>query len=403
MTFKHANILAIVPYFIPRIGGGETHLYQLAELLSLKGHSISILTQHLPETEDYEKKGNIKIHRFGNALTPEGRHDAYTQILNYVKQNNFLNTVLYGYLSVGIEYNTKIMCKIISIAKEKNLPTVVRIPSSKRVTELESLYSDGIKDLQQADCVIALNPGIYKELISYGLSDQQIRRIPNGVNLNLFKPSVEGYINGIRLKLGRTRDSIVFLCPARFAPKKRIPDLLRLWKQIVEHYATIYTLELWVVGDDRLEAKQGEVSHQVQTLLKEFDLKSVRLFPGEPHNQMPKYFQAADAYISMSSQEGMSNAMLEAMASGLPVIAPACDATISLIRDNWNGFLFAPGDLTSAREAIYRYLNVKKEQQELMGSRNLKLISEKYRIEDIADIFSNLFNQLIMKRNREQL
>lgn len=166
MDIKQANILAIVPYFVPRIGGGETHLYQLAELLAVKGHSITILTQLLPDSKEYEVRRNIKVHRFGDALTPNGRHEAYTQILNYVKRNNFFETVLYGYLSVGVEYNTKIMCEVLATANRKGLPTVVRIPSSKRVTELESLHPNGINDLQKVDAVIALNPGIYAELIS---------------------------------------------------------------------------------------------------------------------------------------------------------------------------------------------------------------------------------------------
>lgn len=206
---------------------------------------------------------------------------------------------------------------------------------------------------------------------------------------------VDSYENGMRKNLGCAKDSVIFLCPARFAPKKRIPDLLMLWKEIVEHYAQAFTLELWVVGDDRLEAKQGEVSHRVQNLARELGLKNLRLFSGEPHSNMPKYFQAADVYISMSSQEGMSNAMLEAMSCGLPVIAPYCDATIPLITDGWNGFLFSPGDLTSAKHIISKFLNVNREQRRIMGQRNRELICKSYRIETIADIFSDLFNQLV--------
>lgn len=401
MNTKKVNILAIVPYFVPRIGGGETHLYQLAELLSEKGHSITILTQLLPDSKEYEENGNIKVHRFGNALTPDGRHEAYTQILNHVKQNDFFDTVLYGYLSVGIEYNTRIMCEVLAEAKRKALPSIVRIPSSKRVTELESLHPDGINDLRQVDAVIALNPGIHAELISYGLSDYQIKRITNGVNINLFKPSVDSYENGMRHKLGCAKDSVIFLCPARFAPKKRIPDLLLLWKEIVEHYASAIPLELWVVGDDRLEAKQGEVSHRVQSMAKELHIQNLRLFPGEPHNNMPKYFQAADVYISMSSQEGMSNAMLEAMACGLPILAPSCDSTIPLIANGWNGLLFSPGDLVSAKNVISQFLNLNREERRMMGQRNREVICKSYRIEDIADIFSDLFNQFVFTETKE--
>ncbi len=402
MTSKYVNILAVVPYFVPRIGGGETHLYQLAELLSVKGHSISILTQFLPQTIEYEEKGNIKIQRFGNALTRTGRRAGYSQILSYIKQHEFRNTVLYEYLSVGTEYRTAVMCEILAVARKKGIPRVVRIPSSKRVTELSTLYLDGIRELQQADCVISLNPGIYEELISFGLSHHQIQSIPNGVDVNRFKPSLNGR-KDMRQSVGCTQDSIVFLCPSRLAPKKRIPSLLQLWKEIVETYTTDSSCELWVVGDDRLEAKQGEVSRQVKALSEELKLRNLRLFPGEPHSNMPKYFQASDVYISLSTQEGMSNAMLEAMATSLLVIAPATDAVTPLINDGCNGFLFIPGDLASAKHAISRFMNTSKKEREKMCHRNREIICENYKIEHIAEKFSRLFSQLVFGQNEVHL
>jgi len=402
MTEKHSHVLAIVPYFVPRIGGGETHLYQLAELLSAKSHSILILTQRLPETLEYEEKERIKIRRFGDALTQAGRRAAYAQMLAFVKRHEFQDTVLYEYLSVGKEYRTKTMCEILAAAEKKGIPRVVRIPSSKRVTELSQLHPNGIRVLRGADCVIALNPGIYKELISFGVVPRQIRSIPNGVNINLFKPSRESRMNDVRADAGCAQDTLVFLCPSRFAPKKRIPELLRLWKQITETHNIVSSYELWVIGDGRLEAKRGRVSRRVQALARELKLTGLRLFPGEPHPEMPKYFQASDVYISLSAQEGMSNAMLEAMATCLPVIAPATEAVIPLIRNNWNGFLFTPGDLTSAEQAILRFLNISKEQREKMGQRNREVICEGYKIEDIAERFSEVFNQLVFGRNEVQ-
>jgi len=392
-----ANVLAIVPYFIPHIGGGETHLYQMAELLSAKGHSITILTQGLPGTLTYEERGKIKIRRFGYALTQAGKRQAYAQILAYVQQHQFQNTILYAYLSVGKEYRTKAMCEILAVAREKGIPRVVRIPSSGRVTELSKLHPDGIKELREADCVIALNPRIYKELVSFGVHSHQIQSIPNGVNINLFKPCPKSRMKGVRASVSCVQDTLVFLCPSRFAPKKRIPELLRLWKQIIEAYNVASSCEFWIVGDPRLKTKQGQVSRRIHALAGELKLTGLRLFPAEPHPEMPKYFQASDVYISLSTQEGMSNAMLEAMATCLPVIAPATEATRQLIRDGWNGFLFAPGDLASAEQAILRFLNTDKEQRIKMGQRGREIVRQKYKIEDVAERFSELFNRLISK------
>jgi glycosyltransferase involved in cell wall biosynthesis len=385
-----ADILAVVPYFVPHIGGGETHLYQLALLLSAKGHSVSILTQRPPETSEYEETHGITIQRFGSTLSQAGKRVAYARILTYIKQHEFQKTVLYEYLSVGKEYQTEIMCEILAVAREKGIPRVVRIPSSNRVTELSTLHPDGIAELRRTDRVIALNPGIYKELISFGIHPSRIESIPNGVNVSLFKPSFQSR-HSVRQAVGCPQETLVFLCPSRFVPKKRLPDLVQLWKQIADIRGATNSCELWIVGDDHSK----EVSRQVHGLARELKLTNLRIFPAEPHSDMPKYFQSADVYISLSTQEGMSNAMLEAMATGLPVIAPACDAVTPLIKDGWNGFLFIPGDLTSALAAIFQYINTAPKQREEMGKCNRQLICSRYRIEQVAERFSCLFNKMV--------
>jgi len=390
LNATRANMLAIVPYFVPHIGGGETHLYQLAKLLTARGHSVSILTQRVPGTSEYEEICRTKILRFGSTLSQAGKRDAYTQILAYIKQHEFQNTVIYEYLSVGKEYQIEIMCKILALAREKGISRVVRIPSSNRVTELANLYPGSINELRRADRVIALNPGIYRELVSFGIHASKIEMIPNGVNINLFKPSHPNR-NNMRQAIGCPQDTLVFLCPSRFAPKKRLPALVQLWKQVADVRGAANSCELWIVGDDRSKI----VSRQVHELVRELEIKRLRIFIAEPHPHMPRYFQSADFYISLSTQEGMSNAMLEAMATRLPVVAPACEAVIPLIKDGWSGFLFIPGDLVSAQEAIVRAINTTSRQREEMGERNRRLICNGYRIEQVAEKFSRLFNELV--------
>lgn len=389
-----SDILAVVPYFFPRIGGGETHLYQLADLLSRKGHGIAILTQLLPGTREFEEKGRVSLRRFGDALTQAGRHRAYTQILEYVRRNAFPRTVLYEYLSVGADYCTALMCEILAAARQKGLRTVVRIPSSKRVTELAELYPAGVEELLLADSVIALNPGIYNELVSYGVEPGRISTISNGVDVHRFFPLPASERRAARSAVGPAGDGIIFFCPTRFAPKKRIPELLRVWEDITRTYAGDRPPSLWLVGDDHYEARRGLVSGQVEVITRELELQGVSIFPGVPHDRIHRYFQAADVYISLSEQEGMSNAMLEAMASGLPVLAPDTPAVSHLIADGVNGYLFTPGDLHSARQAVMRCLNVSDQERAEMGRRNRELICSGYRVETMADNFSALFDSL---------
>lgn len=181
----------------------------------------------------------------------------------------------------------------------------------------------------EATRVISLNPGIREELRRVGVDDERILGIPNGVNTQLFEPADAASRLQICDELEAEAAQRVFVCPSRFAPKKRLPELVELWRDV--QGSSSGGCALWVVGDPQHEVKRGRVSRAVEELLNEQRITTVRLLPGMPHHLMPRFYQGADAYVSLSVQEGMSNAMLEAMACGLPVVAPATDAVTQLI------------------------------------------------------------------------
>jgi glycosyltransferase involved in cell wall biosynthesis len=87
-------------------------------------------------------------------------------------------------------------------------------------------------------------------------------------------------------------------------------------------------VQLTVVGGGALE---GELRQS----LDERDLRdAVTLLGRREGGQMPELYRQQDVFVSASMQEGMSNAMLEAMASGLPIVTTRCEGVDELIDDN---------------------------------------------------------------------
>jgi len=83
-----------------------------------------------------------------------------------------------------------------------------------------------------------------------------------------------------------------------------------------------------VVGGGALEA-------ELRQSLGEKNLRDdVTLLGRRDGDQMPEIYRQQDVYVSASMQEGMSNAMLEAMASGLPIVTTRCEGVEELIADN---------------------------------------------------------------------
>ncbi len=381
------HVLAVVPYFVPHVGGGETHLYQLAGLLGGLGCSVTVLTQGLADSPARETWRGIEVRRFGSIGSPEGKRAAYAGILEELRSRESDNTVLYVYLSVGRDYCTDMICKTLALARSKGLPRLVRIPSSRRVLELHDLYPRGIEELRRADAVIALNPGIHAELVSFGVDPERIHGIPNGVNIDLFRPAHAE-------ARARAAGDVVLISPSRFVQKKRLDELVELWRRIAAKGRMRPGAQLWLVGDPGPRSEHVAISERIHCLARHLPLPGLRIFGSVPHHEMPRYYQAVEGYISLSVQEGMSNSLLEAMACALPVISPATESVLPLVRDGWNGFLFEPGNHAAAEEAVERFLAAKPDERRRMGLRSRKMICRHHRIEQMASRFEALFREL---------
>ena len=106
---------------------------------------------------------------------------------------------------------------------------------------------------------------------------------------------------------------------------KRLPLLLEMVERLRRQGAKV---QLTVVGGGALEA-------ELRQSLGERDLRdAVTLLGRREGSQMPEIYRQHDVFVSASMQEGMSNAMLEAMASGLPIVTTRCEGVDELIGDN---------------------------------------------------------------------
>jgi len=95
----------------------------------------------------------------------------------------------------------------------------------------------------------------------------------------------------------------------------------------------------------------GALEPQLRATVMERNLGDVVEMIGRTDPEdMPQLYQRSDIFVSASMQEGMSNAMLEAMASGLPIITTRCEGVEELIADN--GLVVEPANAASIANAI---------------------------------------------------
>jgi glycosyltransferase involved in cell wall biosynthesis len=183
----------------------------------------------------------------------------------------------------------------------------------------------------------------------------QLRVIRNGVEVERFAGLREQRAaNRARLDL---EDRFVILSIARLVPAKGIADLILAVQQLKER---VDRPILVVLGGG---PQRAELERQIAAAKLE---ASVRL-EGEVADPRP-YLAAADAFALASTREGLPNALLEAMAAGLPIVATRVGGVPEAIEDGLSGLLVQPGDPHAMAEAIHRLWRQPELRQQLGAS-----------------------------------
>lgn len=190
---------------------------------------------------------------------------------------------------------------------------------------------------------------------SEGVDPERTRCLPNGVNCERYRPLDESARLAGRLDHGLSPTAYLIGCVARLVPVKRHADLIQGFATITDRFPDS---ELVLVGGGPLQA---ELEHQVVRL---GIAGRVRFF-GEGR-QMEQLLPLFDAFALASWTEGLSNAILEAMACGLPIVATRVGGNPELVEAGVSGHLVAPFCPDELAAAMSRLLE-QREQGRAMG------------------------------------
>ena len=154
--------------------------------------------------------------------------------------------------------------------------------------------------------------------------------------------------NGIDLRdyplLDPLRNKISIGYIANFKPQKNHKMLIEAAALLVSDYPRI---EVHFAGS-------GEMREQTENFIRERGLQKNIVLHGKVRN-VQAFLRSINMYVHTSSYEGLSNAIMEAMASGLPCIVTKTEGNTELIEDHENGLLVEPGDSSSLASRI-KYL-----------------------------------------------
>ncbi len=174
----------------------------------------------------------------------------------------------------------------------------------------------------------------------------RITRIYNGVDIERFRPYPADQVAG---EARGEPPVFVIGSVGRMADVKDPLNLARAFVRLVESADELrQRVRLVMVGD-------GPVRNDVQTLFSRAGLLDIVDLPGQ-RNDIPELLRTLDLFVLPSRNEGISNTILEAMATGVPVIATDVGGNPELIEENVTGALVPAEDPDALAEAIRRYV-----------------------------------------------
>jgi glycosyltransferase involved in cell wall biosynthesis len=228
------------------------------------------------------------------------------------------------------------------LGKELGIPVAVKCLGS----DIHQLLNDKRKDqvleaLAKCDLVISVSESLRDLIARHGVDRSKIQVVYNGVDREVFRPMPRG---DARRLLKLPQYGKLLLCVAALVPIKRHGDLLQAFRDVIHKHKL--EAQLVLVGE-------GPLRQELTNLTRRLNISEHVKFAGScKHDQIPLWVNASDVVCLTSGNEGLPNALVEALACGRPVVATNVGGVSELIESDEYGRLVRMGDVTAIAQAL---------------------------------------------------
>ena len=374
------------------VGGMQTHTGELTRALDALGLCQTVVTTRPPGTPATARFGErARVVRLGVPVT------AFRQFYA-VPASRVLPRLAAASDLVHAHVGEDIAVVPLALAAtwRGGIPLVLTVHCSVRYTlTVRSTRAALLKTLGgwwerrgecRADRVIVLTARLAGILVDHGVPADRIDVIPSGVRPRLFAASdgsaASAVSDGADPAAALPRPRVVFL--GRLHRQKNV-DLLLAAAVRLRHPAHVV-----LAGD-------GPERRRLEELSRQLGLADRVTFLGfVDHDRVPALLRGADLLVMPSRYEELGTAMVEAMHSGVPVVATRTGGIPDVIRDGVSGLLVAPGDVDGLAGAIDRML-ADPAQRRRWGERGRHRVAE-YRWDRLADRVLEVYGAAVSAR-----
>lgn len=381
---RQFRILMFSSYFPPEYSGAALQALTLAKELHARGHYIEFITQRwrgLPAEDEFE---GFRVTRLEG-----GRGDKHRELRLWWNLYRFLQRRHrdFDFLHThGAYYRNAVVGPLAHAFKLKSLAKASLASNDLRDLGHAITGRIHLAMLRRVDACLAISRDLEREFIEGGVSADRVHYLPNCVDLDRLVPAAPHERQDVRQRYGLPLDKKIILYMGVFDDRKNVSWLIREWLR-GEGFGL--NALLLAVGPRSREDPHGHFKESlIQQALAHPNLLRIE---GEVA-QVADYYRAADLFVMPSKSEGLPNAVLEAMACGLPCVAANVSGTRELVVDGQTGCLFDPDDIEGLRAALWRGLGPA---GEALGAAGRSRVEQCFSIKQLADRYVDLYRSLI--------
>ena len=410
MSKKKVKLCLASPVLFPPRGGAELRFLRYLPGLQKRGVSTRIVTgtPKAKKLTNHDTSQKWYHQAPGSIIPTDPFNGAPIDRVRLPDKTGWRRTILFNQMLLRTcnqpDYRPDVV-QMIAPLPPRSMPWLLRlkklgIATTFAYTLPDALPSKKLKRMlqfwslrmlyQQLDCIVASSDITRDIALEMGLKTR-IEVIPNGVNLERFRPGSSDERSSLRKSLGIDERNKVITTVGAIIPRKGIDLLLEAWVSLAKRFPDIH---LMIIGPrtDKRDPKLSEFHHKLTTLVDESGASDRVHFTGRVEN-VESYLRISDIFVFPSQREGMGNVVLEAMASGLPVVLTPYIGLPKDFGKPGHHYLLADRN-PDAIAAVITELMANDELCAKLGRKGRRWVEETMDIEHAIDQYAALYHEL---------
>jgi glycosyltransferase involved in cell wall biosynthesis len=364
----------------PPIGGGAGNASaHIAHQFEKMGHKVTVVTSRFGQLPHREQSDNVNILRVPSLRRRQDRSNSLEQVIFILSASFWTLSLIphlrpnatlafFGVPSGAVAWLIKMIFQIPYVISLRGGDVPGFRPYDFHI--YHKLVAPFLRIIWKSASAVVANSNGLRHLAKTFDSRFEISMIPNGVDLELYKAADRDWSFPRLLSVGR------------IVHQKGLDLAMHALGGLKE-----LNWEWRIAGD-------GPQIQVLQSLAQELGISDRVVFLGwQSREQMMESYKKSNVFLFPSRHEGMPNALLEAMASGLPVIATCIAGNEELVIDGKTGYLVSSEDIEALRNVLKTILNNSALRQQ-MGVASRRRVEENYSWEATAGQYALLLEKV---------